>query len=379
MDRKANKGKGKGKGKVLKKKKSVDTRPIDPSPYLIYIFRPEKRFNILPYTVFHRLISAYADMLPSNFTERYMYIERHFPITSPFAGIPTPPPLLSYPIDTINGSWSKDKSFAIRRANALIMKYRMAFRKLLHHMIFRKLAKANTEDLVTCEKPKKPVYITDWINRKIYIFEAQTLMKDITERLLHHDGFFEDTQEPRNPFTNLPLTYSQKISVWNSISVAGIPVSSAFTLFRHSRFLVKKFIYENIQFLRVNSLRKTLREANSFDYRERMIDFIEHCYSVESADCSVHSFIHALSKYPNHRLIKQWARLCEKYYECEIIHAGNPDKITLIKETVLDETYDLLHLQREIDSINRFIGNTVEAPPIIIEAIESLDFLYVDI
>jgi len=372
------------KAKVLKNKKKNKKHvkyiswPIDPSPQLIYVFRPERRFNILPYTMCHSLISAYADMLPENFTERFIYIKRHFPITSPFAGIPTPAPLIVYPIDPINGSWSKEKSFAIREANTLIMKFRLLFRKLLHHMLFRRLVKANTDDLVTCERPKKPVYITDWVNRKVYVFEAQTLMKDITERLLHHDGFFEDTQEPRNPFTNLPLTYSQKISVWNSISLAGIPVSSAFTLFRNSRYTLKKFICENIQYLKLNSLRKTLREGNSFDYRERMMDFIEHCYSVESLDCSVHSFINALSKYPNHRLIKHWARLCEKYYESEIIHSGNPDKITLIKETVLDETYDILHLQREIDSINRCIRNTDDTT-ILIEAIESLDFLYVDI
>jgi len=375
---KANKSKWvKGKGKKGKHpQKLIETPSIpDPSPIITHFLRPEKRFNILPRTALHYLIGLYADILPVNYTKRYLYIQKHFPMSSPFAGVPL---RFNLPIPAISIGWSKEKSYEIRRAIAHIMRYRFAFKKLLNHMRFKRLQRANEEDIVTGEVPKHTVQIVAWGEKSVYTFEAYTLMKDITERLLHHDGFFEDPQPPRNPFTNIPLTQSQTISVWNSLSRAGIPVSSAFTLFRNSRFIMKKFIGENITFLKLNSLRKTFKDAKSYDYTDRMLDFIEYCYNAESIDCSIHAFRNAMINYPNHHLIKKWADLCEKYYEPEILYPGNNPAIHIMKEQVLDDTYEILHLQRELISLNTIVDN-IPHDPIIFGLIGSLDFLYTDV
>lgn len=342
----------------------------DPSPILTNFLRPVKRFNILPFNTFHTIISMSADILPMTYSRRYNFIRKSFPMGSPIAG----KRYVSLPIDPINTGWSKEKSIEIRRATNFIMKCRAAFRKLLHHMRVRRLEKVNTEDILTGEIPKHPVYIVDWNEKKIYSFDAYTLMKDITERLLHHDGLFEYPQAPRNPFTNIPLTQAQTISVWNSISRAGIPVSSAFTLFRNVSYSLRKFWDENMSFLRLNSLRKTMKEANSYDYNERMADFINYCYTVESVDCPLACFKIAVKKYPHHHLIKRWAALCQKYYEADIIHAGNAEKIKYMKDEVLDHTYDLLNLDREIITLNTIIESIPETN-YINAVIESLDFL----
>jgi hypothetical protein len=348
---------------------------VDPSPFFSHFFRPTKRFNILPQSVFHSLISVYADILPINYTRRYRYIQKHFPMNSPIAGIQSS---FSLPIDPINTGWSKVKSIAIRKAHSRIMKCRMAFLKLLHHIRVRRLEKANVDDLLTGEPPKNPVNITVWNEMKVYIFEANTLMKDITERLLHNDGLFEYPQYPRNPFTNIPLTLSQMISVWNSISRASIPVSSAFALFRNSAYNMDRFIEENIIFLKLNSLRRTFKEAKSYDYTEKLLDFIEYSYHIESVTCSLISFQYALDTYPNHHIIRKWALLCEKYHSAEILHAGNPEKITKVKNAVLDDTSDILQLQRELITLRSIIENTSHTPEII-EAIDSLDFFLGDV
>jgi hypothetical protein len=335
----------------VKKKITVNGGPFyspDPSPPIVNFLRPVKRFNILPDTSFHTLISLYADMLPVSLLKRHAYIETHFPMSSPIAGIP----LFSVPTPPIHTGWSKEKSVAIRRAEARIMKFRFAFKRLLHMMRFRRLQRANEEDLVTGEVPKHLVQIVSWVEKRVYTFEAYTLMKDITERLLHHDGFFEEPQVPRNPFTNIPFTESQTISVWNSLSRAGIPVSSAFTLFRTSRYDMKKFKKENSIFLKLNTLRRTFREVRSYDYRERLMDFISYCYDVETIECETASFKYIIYYYPEHPLIKRWSALCERYYEPDILFSGNSQIIHTLKEEVLDDTYEILHLQREIISFN---------------------------
>lgn len=339
----------------------------DPSPHITHFLRPEKRFNILPTTALNYLIGMYADMMPLNYTRRHFYVQKHFPMNSPFVGT-SPFTLFLNPIHT---GWSKEKSIAIRRAIVYIMRNRFAFKKLLNHMRSKRLQKANEEDIVTGEIPKHPVQIISWTEKRVYTFEAYTLMKDITERLLHHDGFFEDPQAPRNPFTNIPLTQSQIISVWNSISRAGIPVSSAFTLFRNSRYSMSKFIAENITFLKLNSLRKTFKEAKSYDYTDRILDFIEYCYNTETIDCSIQSFRNALRNYPNHHLIKKWSLLCQRYYEPEILYPGNNPIIHRMKEEILDETYHILHLQRELISLNTIVNGDA----VILAIIGSLDFL----
>ena len=233
----------------------------DPSPIIAHFLRPEKRFNILPTHALQYLISIYADILPLNYTNRHIYIQKHFPMSSPFAGIT---PYFNLPMAPISTGWSKDKSIEMRRAVGYIMRHRFAFKKLLNHMRFKRLQRANEDDIVTGEVPKHSVQIVSWTEKRVYTFEAYTLMKDITERLLHHDGFFEDPQSPRNPFTNIPLTQSQIISAWNSISRAGIPVSSAFTLFRNSRFIMKKFMEENTTFLKLLSLRNVVFSSMNF-------------------------------------------------------------------------------------------------------------------
>ena len=369
---KQTKGK-KTKAKAKPKPQNPLLAPLpDPSPIIGHFLRPEKRFNILPVNTLHYLISIYADILPLNYTKRHIYIQKHFPMSSPFAGVPI---YFNLPMPPISTGWSKEKSIEMRRAVGYIMRHRFAFKKLLTNMRFKRLQKANEEDIVTGEAPKYPVQIVSWSEKRVYMFEAYTLMKDITERLLHHDGFFEDPQHPRNPFTNITLTQSQIISVWNSVSRAGIPVSSAFTLFRNSRFNMRKFIEENSTFLKLNSLRKTFKEAKSYDYTDRMLDFIEYSYNAESIDCSIQAFRNAITNYPNHHLIKKWAVLCEKYYEPDILYHGNNVKIHLMKEIVLDETYNLLHLQRELVSLNTILEN-IPHDPIIFGLFGSLDFLY---
>ena len=349
---------GSAKASKAKAKAKVQQQyqPKDPSPpFTMALFRKPSPFNITPTGYFHPLIQMYLDELPTSIAARHKYVELHFPLHTPFPGMLEP--VSFFPnADPITTRWSKEKSIAIRKGICRIMRLRFVIRRLLHKWRFSRLKPANTEDLVTAERPKKPVWIIDWHLKQAYVFEAQTLMKDITSRLLHHDGLFEYTQSPRNPFTNIPLTQSQIISVWNSISNSAIPVSTAFTLFRSARYNPTKFTEENQTFLKLNALRKTFQSASCYDYRERMGDFIKYAYDMEELEYDNVAFHYVIQNYPNFRTIVKWRELCLRYYEADIIYAANLSKLADIKNKVLDETCEILHAQIHVISLyNRSI------------------------
>jgi hypothetical protein len=236
------------------------------------------------------------------------------------------------------------------RAIVKMLKHRQLFRRFLHRWRTSRLRVLNTVDCITLEPIKKPIQIVDWISEKktIVLFEAQTLLKDITERLMFHDGFFEDPQLPRNPMTNLPLTQAQMLSVWDQISRAGIPVSSAFVLFRKARWNLDTYLVENETFLKLHAFRATMKDIGHIDTQDRMLDFIQYCYELESVDCSIPAFKYALAYFPEHKTIREWQSLCKEFYEAHILYTRQPQKLEEHKNRVLDKTDALLDKQGEL-------------------------------
>jgi hypothetical protein len=213
---------------------------------------------------------------------------------------------------------------------------------------FKHINPSNTEDIVTLSKPKYPIWIMDWSNKKRYSFEASTLMKDITSRLLEHDGFFEDPQPPRNPLTNLPLTQTQLISVWNQLYSSPVYPSAAFTEFRRVNFAIPIFMLQYNLPLQLYAFKQTMKDPKHIDYQERLMDFIEYAYDQESIDCFTQSYKYAIEHYSDHHILKSWAKLCVDFYEAGILYSKNPQLLQQVQDTVLIKTIDLLPKQDEL-------------------------------
>ena len=276
-----------------------------------------------------------------NFTKRFDLLITQFPVKMP-PGAKQPDVIDWTPCSPV-------KSAAIRKALGRIMRARNLFRKLLHHIRVRRLTVANVDDIVTIEPPKKLVELVDWKSNQKYRFEAATLMRDITCRLLTHDGFFEDPQEPRNPFTNIPFTQSQMISVWNSISQAGIPVSVAFTAFRLARYDMAKFALYNSILLKMNAHKHTMKDTKCYSYRERMVDFISFCYNEEILPCNTSAFTYCIMYYGSHNQLQRWATLCYNFYEAEILYSNDPDILRQKKDAIFDSSIALINSDKIID------------------------------
>lgn len=317
---------------------------INPRPQHYHFWRSDTKFNILPKEIFNPIIASHLTQMPKNMILRKKFIETEFPLRDPAPHIPA--------ISQIDWTeWSSAKSYAIRGAVNTIVKYRFLFRILLHHMRVRKLTAVNTEDILTMEIPKRPVLIVDWQLRQKYVFEAYTLMKDITCRLMTNDGLFQNPQPPRNPLTNLPFTESQIISIWNSISLAGVAVSSVFALFRKARYNLRRFELENTTILKINALKRTLNDTSCYYYRERMIDFISFIYEEESVHCKIHMYRYCMTNYPNHPLLKQWASFCYKFYEADILFINMPTKLSSQKNAIIDLAVGLIDIEYKIEML----------------------------
>ena len=324
-----------------KQKKPYVQEPEDPRPSHGHFWFTDTGFNILPKHIFHPAIASHLTQIPVSLSARISYLEANFPMRDPAPHLPAKTDLDWF-------KWSKLKSTVMRKAVSAIVKARWHFRILLHAYRTTKLRAANTEDIFTVEVPKRPIYIVDWQSKQKYAFEAHTLMKDITCRLMTNEGVFENPQNPRNPFTNQPLTQSQMISVWNSISLAGIYTSSAFALFRKARYSIPRFSLENVNYLKCNALFKTMKDTSCYDYRDRMADFIAYAYDQESLDCRINAYHYAMSQYPKHPLLKRWADLCYKYYEVSILYLTTPTILRTKRNALLDESLNLINCENQV-------------------------------
>lgn len=254
------------------------------------------------------------------------------------------------PPTSVTSNWSV---LILRDVVALmpkLLKMKHVFRKFLHLWRYKYLKLANDTDPATLEIPVKPVYIVDWLTKSSMAFEASTLVRDITFRLMNHDGLFDTSQPPRNPYTNLPLTLAQTISIWNQISYYAVPLSTAFTAFRQARWDHVKFTTEYAIVLKLHAFRKTMRNPLHIDYMDRMKDFIQYVYDYETVSCNMVVYNHALYYKRSHPLLKTWASLCTEYYEAHILYGETSDRFITARDRILDKAVELIDRDLELRS-----------------------------
>jgi len=100
-------------------------------------------------------------------------------------------------------------------------RYRVLFQGLARAWLLKRIKSANEEDLLTGESPKKLVSVYDWPGRSLYRFEASTILRDMTSRLMNHSYLFPTFQLPRNPYTNVDLNVMQFFSVMKQLRSHG--------------------------------------------------------------------------------------------------------------------------------------------------------------
>lgn len=223
-------------------------------------------------------------------------------------------------------------------------KVHAALRRFVHIWRVKHLKATNTEDIVTCELPIHPVVIVDWSQKTSTVFEANTLMRDITACLLHHDGFFEEPKALRNPLTNLPLTQSQLISVWTQLMKSGVPASAAFAQFRQARYSLANFHLAYSTSLRLHAFRDTMKNMLAYDTKECIFNFIDLCSETFEKSYSLTKLTRDIrSEDPRYVLyFQKWRKYCMEHYEADLLYGGQEDSRNAIQTMAIRKTRFLL-------------------------------------
>jgi hypothetical protein len=193
--------------------------------------------------------------------------------------------------------------------------FRWKMKRLIHGWRLAKLKIANTEDIMTGEAPKKPVYIYDWAQRAKYVLEAHTLYRDICERLFKADGLFTNTLYPRNMFTNTEFSTGQIHFITQDLRRYGY-ANWALQGLQSCNYQLNIFTRVYKQAIHLEVLKRCFANYTSNECTTLLLDFIELEYEHHAQDCVISDvLLWYIRAFPECPLIQAWRKLCFKYYK----------------------------------------------------------------
>lgn len=230
-----------------------------------------------------------------------------------------------YPIDSVPYSMVKGKMTHDEIKKSLMDLFlknqalRYQFRRVLVAWKKRKFETVNDIDLVTQEVPVKPVLIYNWEQKKIHIFEASTLLKDSTIRLLNHDNLFLNAQMPRNPFTNKNLSYGNLITVHMQLLKAG-HTNWIWEAFAKSGFQLHTFLRQFEVPLKLHCLNAMIKLGGDYDTQDMVVDFIvgEYRYHEQEPVPSDDMLFAIIRNKWNDPSLQRWVVLCKREWQLKI-------------------------------------------------------------
>ena len=212
---------------------------------------------------------------------------------------------------------------------------------LIHLRRYRQCIRAtvNTEDVVTMEIPKKPVYIVNLNYGHSYVYEASSLRKTINGRLLNSDYMFVNVCEPLNLLSNEPFTYIQYISLYYQLKAYGM-CSVNLELFKSCGFDLNRFEKRYSQHLKLSAI------DNHFKNEEDLVFETVYDYFTASADdLNIREgYIAAFKQDFNFKrpspYVKLWIDLTRRKYIAEALHDSRElDRIVIES----DQLFNIIH------------------------------------
>lgn len=241
------------------------------------------------------------------------------------------------PLSPLNMIYPQPHARMIALANCVILanqnqRMLMAFRALARRWISHRMKNKNEEDLVTGEAPKKKVVLTIWSERSRYIFEATTLLRDMTTRILQHNYLFTKFLIPRNPYTNIHLTYAQFVSVMHQLRSYGITnwiVEALYSM----QYDMQKFKINFGDSVKREVITRQFNNTKSEETLDLIYEFIEFQHDIHHRFFNPKIYSWALRESSSEfTRIKQWANYCKEYQLLSAtIHKSNDIEIELIR------------------------------------------------
>ena len=186
-------------------------------------------------------------------------------------------------------------------------------RKLVRNWLTRRLKSNGAEDLVTGEVPKRPVVFVDWPARRTYTFEATTIRRLMLDRVLQSSYLFPTYGLPRNPYTNVDLTYSQYACVLNQLRAyqATHWALEALISCNYDTELLKKKFGETIG---QHIMKTQLTALNTSDAIELVHQFIDDEHHRNDKHFCSDLYMWGLNNRGGMNRIEAWIKLCRDYF-----------------------------------------------------------------
>lgn len=192
------------------------------------------------------------------------------------------------------------------------------FQRLLRNWkIKRTPINVNTDLYMNPIELETPNSMIIYQNGAGYMFLLTDIMKILNSALLNSYHFFSDPVEPKNPYTNIPFTYSIMHSIYHKIRLSNFKMPILLQLFYYSNFDINQFTYENEAILRecyINDCLKRADPETMCDHIDRMFDQFKMTNKIEIHD-----------EFPKDILIKTML----PYLKLYLVHAysiSNTDK-----------------------------------------------------
>jgi len=258
--------------------------------------------------------------------ERYIFLMNQHTIPSILqqirrdtVRIQTFPPqsqLFTTPYDVTEAMLKQAKNIALVNT-----KVRNRMQTLARRWKTRRLKQANTEDLLTGEQPKQCIRLRDYENRSEYVFEADTIHKDMYERLLHSYYTFPEPQAPRNPYTNELLTFTQFFNVMTQLyDVPGKKIHWALDALFSCSYDMSRFQNIMASRLRHSLIQRIMSNPTNEIGTEVLADFIEDCFeatilltSEEVIEYRIRLYRWAARNLATHHQLCRWRMACYKH------------------------------------------------------------------
>jgi hypothetical protein len=241
---------------------------------------------------------------------------------------------------------------------------RSAFSVLARKWIFKHIKQSNEEDLLTGEVPKKLVAVYDWKKRCIYNFEAMTILRDMTSRLMNHSYLFPKFLIPRNPYTNVDLDVLQFFSIMRQLRGHGMTNWKLEALL-DLKYCMCEFKEKFGEALKRDIIEKQFENLKSEETMDIIMEFIEDQHDVHGQNFNQFIYRWTLENTNCSSLrMKFWILTCKKY---NMISATIRDPHQLILETTKLELSTKTFCTKPVELIKRretefkkgLVGDTV--------------------
>jgi hypothetical protein len=164
-------------------------------------------------------------------------------------------------------------------------KCRWQFKKLMNFWLYKKYHKRlfNTTDPMTACEPESPVYLYNAKQRGSYVFDICFLKKHFETALKSSEYMIPKPIRPKNPFTNIPFSLADQITIIEAIVKSG---KSSWFLegYKAVGYKLSKFCERFKVALRCEIIDDYCRNPQTDDSKEHMIEFLEYVFEIYEYD-----------------------------------------------------------------------------------------------